>query len=233
MTTSGTTNWTPDLGECFEEAFERAGLELRSGYDLKTARRSLNFLLTEFANKGLNLFTVNSGTITLVPGQKTYTYADGLPANAVDYIEHVCRTTSGGIPTDISLNRISVSTYANIPTKDQTGRPYQIYVNRAVNSPEITLWPVPDSSTTYTLAYWYLKRIDDATNPVSQTLEIPFRFYNAIVAGLAYHIALKRPEVQDRISMLKDLYDEAVQLACDEDRDRSSVRFTPFVGYNF
>jgi hypothetical protein len=233
MTTSGTTTWNPDIGEIVEEAYERAGLELRSGYDLKTARRSLNFLLTEWANKGLNLWTVASGTIVLVPGQKTYTSADGLPADAVDYIEHLTRTTSGGIPTDISLNRISVSTYANIPTKDQTGRPYQIYVNRATVSPQITLWPVPDSSTSYTLAYWYLRRLDDATNPVSQTIQVPFRFYNALTAGLAYHIALKRPDAQDRISMLKDLYDEAFQLAADEDRDRSSVRFTPFVGYNF
>lgn len=233
MTTSGTTTWNPDIGEIVEEAYERAGLELRSGYDLKTARRSLNFLLTEWANKGLNLWTVASGTIVLVPGQKTYTTADGLPADAVDYIEHLTRTTSGGIPTDISLNRISVSTYANIPTKEQTGRPYQIYVNRATSSPQITLWPVPDSSTSYTLAYWYLRRLDDATNPVSQTIQVPFRFYNALTAGLAYHIALKRPDAQDRISMLKDLYDEAFQLASDEDRDRSSVRFTPFVGYNF
>lgn len=232
MTTSGTTTWSPDIGEIVEEAYERAGLELRSGYDLRTARRSLNFLLTEFSNKGLNLWTVASGTLTLVPGQKTYTSADGLPADAVDYIEHMCRTSSAGIPTDISLNRISVSTYANIPTKEQAGRPYQIYVNRATASPQITLWPVPDSSTSYTLAYWYLRRLDDATSPVSQTLEIPFRFYNALAAGLAYHIALKKPEVQDRISMLKSLYDEAFQLAADEDRDRSSLRITPFVGYD-
>jgi hypothetical protein len=169
----------------------------------------------------------------LVPGQKTYTSADGLPADAIDYIEHVCRTTTAGIATDISLNRISVSTYANIPTKDQGGRPYQIYVNRATNSPQITLWPVPDSSATYTLAYWYLKRMDDATNPVSQTIEIPFRFYNALVAGLSYHIALKKPEAAERVSMLKDLYDEAFQLAADEDRDRSSDRFVPFLGYDF
>lgn len=233
MTTSGTTIWNPDIAEMAEEAYERAGLELRSGYDLRTARRSLNFLLTEWANKGLNLWTVNSGTITLVAGQKTYTSTDGLPDDAVDYIEHVCRTTSAGIATDISLNRISVSTYANIPTKDQQGRPYQIYVNRATTNPSITLWPVPDSSATYTLAYWYLKRIDDATNPASQTMEIPFRFYNALVAGLAYHIALKRPEAAERVSMLKDLYDEAFQLAADEDRDRSSDRFVPFLDYGF
>lgn len=233
MTTSGTTTWNPDIGELMEEAYERAGLEMRSGYDLKTGRRSLNFLLAEWANKGLNLWTVNSGTINLVPGQKTYTTADGLPANAVDYIELVCRTNSAGINTDISLNRISVSTYANIPTKDQQGRPYQAYVNRATNAPTVTLWPVPDSSQTYTLAFWYLKRVDDATNPISQTIEVPFRFYNALVAGLAYNIALKKPEASDRVSLLKDLYEEAFQLAADEDRDRSSVRFIPFTDYGF
>lgn len=233
MTTSGTTTWAPDLAELFEEAFERAGLELRSGYDLKTARRSLNFLLTEFANKGLNLWTVRTGTLTLVPGQSVYTTTDGLPSDAIDYIEHVCRTVNGGVPTDITLNRISVSTYANIPNKNSQGRPYQIYVDRATNAPKITVWPVPDSSTTYTLVYWYLKRADDATSPVSQTVELPFRFYNAIAAGLAYHIALKKPEAQDRVSMLKELAEEAFALASDEDRDRSSVRFTPFVGYGF
>lgn len=233
MTTSGTATWTPDLGEIFEEAFERAGLELRSGYDIKTARRSLNYILTELSNKGLNLWTVDTGTLTLVPGQTTYTTADGLPADAVDYIEHVCRTVSGNIPTDITLSRISVSTYANIPTKSQTGRPYQIYVNRAVNAPTITVWPVPDSATTYTLVYWYLRRVDDATSPISQTVDVPFRFLNAITAGLAYHISMKKVEAAERISMLKSLYDEAVQLACDEDRDRAPVRFVPFIDYGF
>lgn len=233
MATSGTTSWNPDIGELVEEAFERAGLELRSGYDLKTARRSLNFLLAEWANKGLNLWTVQSGTLTLVPGQSVYTTADGLPSSAVDYLEFVCRTSSGGQNTDIALSRISVSTYATIPNKSQPGRPYQVYVDRATAAPKVTVWPVPDSSTTYTLAYWYMKRMDDATNPVSQTIEIPFRFYNALVSGLAYHIALKKPEAQERISVLKDLYDEAFQLAADEDRDRSSNRFVPFMDYGF
>lgn len=233
MATSGTTSWNPDIGELVEEAYERAGLELRSGYDLRTARRSLNFLLSEWANKGLNMWTIQSGTITLVPGQKTYTSADGLPSNAVDYIEFVRRTMNAGMNTDIGLSRVSVSTYAMIPNKDQPGPPYQVYVNRATDAPSVTVWPVPDSSATYTLAYWYMKRMDDATNPVTQTIEVPFRFYNALVAGLAYHIALKKPEAQDRISMLKDLYDEAFQLAADEDRDRSSNRFVPFIDYGF
>ncbi len=231
MTSSGTTSWTPEISEIMEEAFERAGLELRSGYDLRTARRSLNFILTEWANRGLNLFSVSSGTLTLVPGQSVYTTTDGLPSDAIDYIEHVCRTVNGGVPTDITLNRISVSTYANIPNKNSQGRPYQIYVDRAVNAPKITVWPVPDSSTTYTLVYWYLKRADDVTSPISQTFSVPFRFYNALTAALAYHIALKKPEAQDRISMLKDLAEESYQLAADEDRDRASSRFVPFVGY--
>jgi hypothetical protein len=231
MTTSGTTSWNPDIGELVEEAFERAGLELRSGYDLRTARRSLNFLLTEWANKGLNMWTVTSGTIPLVAGQKTYTTADSLPSDAVDYIDVVCRTSSGGANSDIALTRISSTTYASIPNKDQSGRPYQYYVNRGVSAPSITLWQVPDSGTSYTLVYWYMKRIDDVTNPASQTFGIPFRFYNALAAGLAYHIALKKPEAQERISLLKDLYDEAFQLAADEDRDRASVRFVPFMGY--
>lgn len=233
MATSGTTTWNPDIAELCEEAYERAGLELRSGYDLKTARRSLNFILTEWGSKGFNMWTVKNGSITLVPGQKTYTQADGLPSSAVDFIEHVCRTTNAGVPTDISLSRVSVSTYANIPTKDQPGRPYQVYVNRATAAPEMTLWPVPDSTQTYTLVYWYLDRVDDATNPVSQTVGVPWRFYNALVSALAYHIALKRPEVQDRISMLKDLADESFQLAADEDRERASFRFIPFTDYSF
>ncbi len=232
MTTSGTTTWNPDIAEMAEEAFERAGLEMRSGYDLKTARRSLNFLASEWANKGLNLWTVQSGSITLVTGQKTYTSADLLPADAVDYIELTTRIVDGGQNSDITLNRISVSTYAQIPNKDSTGRPYQAYINRKTDGPTITLWPVPDDANTYVLNYWYLKRIDDATNPVSQTMEIPFRFYNALVSGLAYHIAMKRPEAAERVSMLKDLYDEAFQLAADEDREKASDRFIPYMSFD-
>lgn len=226
MTTSGTTTFNPDVGELMEEAFERAGLESRTGYDIRSARRSLNFLMAEWANKGLNLWTVQTGTITCIPGQKEY----NLPTDCVDIIEHVRRTTINGQSTDLTMSRISVSSYAQIVNKDNSGPPIQIYVARKIN-PTITLWPVPDSATTYTIVFWYMKRGDDAGRSNALTMEIPFRFYNALVSGLAYNIALKHPEVADRLDLLKGLYDEAFALAAEEDRDRASIRLVPFMGY--
>ena len=230
MTTSGTSTFNLDFAEIAEEAFERAGLELRSGYDMKSARRSLNLLCAEWANLGLNLWTVASGSIVLTPGQAVYTAADGVPSEMVDLIEHVIRTNTSGQNTDITMNRISVSDYANIPTKNVQGRPLQIYVNRQI-SPTLTVWPVPDSSTTYTLVYWYLRRIQDTGASAANTADIPYRFLPALIAGLAYYIALKNPEAADRIQMLKGFYEEQFQLAASEDRDRAPDRFIPFIGY--
>ena len=230
MTTSGTSTFNLDFAEIAEEAFERAGLELRSGYDMKSARRSLNLLCAEWANLGLNLWTVASGSIVLTPGQAVYTSADGVPSEMVDLIEHVIRTNTSGQNTDITMNRISVSDYANIPTKNVQGRPLQIYVNRQI-SPTLTVWPVPDSSTTYTLVYWYLRRIQDTGASAANTADIPYRFLPALIAGLAYYIALKNPEAADRIQMLKGFYEEQFQLAASEDRDRAPDRFIPFIGY--
>jgi hypothetical protein len=230
MTTSGTSTFNLDFAEIAEEAFERAGLELRSGYDMKSARRSLNLLCAEWANLGLNLWTVASGSIVLTPGQAVYTSADGVPSEMVDLIEHVIRTNNAGQNTDITMNRISVSDYANIPTKNVQGRPLQIYVNRQI-SPTLTVWPVPDSSTTYTLVYWYLRRIQDTGASAANTADIPYRFLPALISGLAYYIALKNPEAADRIQMLKGFYEEQFQLAASEDRDRAPDRFIPFIGY--
>lgn len=230
MTTSGTSTFNLDFAEIAEEAFERAGLELRSGYDMRSARRSLNLLCAEWANLGLNLWTVASGSIVLTPGQAVYTSADGVPSEMVDLIEHVIRTNNAGQNTDITMNRISVSDYANIPTKTVQGRPLQIYVNRQI-SPTLTVWPVPDSSTTYTLVYWYLRRIQDTGASAANTADIPYRFLPALISGLAYYIALKNPEAADRIQMLKGFYEEQFQLAASEDRDRAPDRFIPFIGY--
>jgi hypothetical protein len=230
MTTSGTSTFNLDFAEIAEEAFERAGLELRSGYDMRSARRSLNLLCAEWANLGLNLWTVASGSIVLTPGQAVYTSADGVPSEMVDLIEHVIRTNNAGQNTDITMNRISVSDYANIPTKNVQGRPLQIYVNRQI-SPTLTVWPVPDSSTTYTLVYWYLRRIQDTGASAANTADIPYRFLPALISGLAYYIALKNPEAADRIQMLKGFYEEQFQLAASEDRDRAPDRFIPFIGY--
>jgi len=215
----------PDLPELFEEAFERAGLEMRSGYDLKTARRSLNLLTLEWANRGLNLFTIESGTQVLTANQATYT----LPTGTIDIIEHQLRTGTGTSQVDTALERISVSTYAQQTNKLITGRPTQIFVQRLATSTTVTLWPTPDPSQTYTLFYYRLKGIDGLASGIGADMtSVPPRFVPALVAGLAYYIAMKKPEVMDRVLPLKALYDEQFELAASEDRDRSSVMFVPF-----
>lgn len=218
----------PDLPELFEEAFERAGLEMRSGYDLKTARRSLNLLTLEWANRGLNLFTIESGTQVLTAGTGTYT----MPAGTIDLIEHQLRTGTGTSQVDTALERISVSTYAQQTNKQITGRPTQIFVQRLAASTTVTLWPLPDTTQTYTLFYYRLVGIDGLASGIgANTNMVPPRFVPALVAGLAYYIAMKKPEVMDRVLPLKQLYDEQFELAAMEDRDRASVSFVPFGSY--
>jgi hypothetical protein len=230
MATSGTTTFDLELTELVEEAFERCGAELRSGYDLKTARRSLNLLFADWANRGINLWTVTQASITLVPGTATY----DLPLDTVDLLEHVIRTNAGATSTqaDLTVTRISVSTYATIPNKLSQSRPIQVYINRQAPIPNITLWPIPDASQTYTFVYWYLSRIQDAGTGVN-TMEVPFRFIPAMVAGLAYYLSLKIPNAMERMDALKAQYDEAWDLASSEDREKASVRFVPrqqFIG---
>lgn len=215
----------PDLPELFEEAFERAGLEMRSGYDLKTARRSLNLLTLEWANKGLNLFTIEAGTLALTAGTTVYT----LPTETIDIIEHQLRTGTGTSQVDTALERISVSTYAQQTNKQITGRPTQIFVQRLPTSTTVTLWPTPDNSQSYTLFYYRLKGIDGLASGIGgETVSVPPRFVPALVAGLAYYIAMKKPEALPRVLPLKQIYDEQFELAAGEDRDRSSVSFVPF-----
>ena len=224
MTTSGTTGFNLDLTEIVEEAFERAGSEMRTGYDLRTARRSLNLLFADWANRGINLWTVEQGTVPLVAGTATY----DLPTDTVDLMEHVVRTNAGDVSTqaDLTCSRISVSTYASLPNKLATGRPIQVYIDRQSPTPTITLWPVPDTAQSYQLVYWRMRRIQNAGEGVN-TMDIPFRFLPCMVAGLAYYIALKTPNGYSRLGDLKLMYDEAWDLAAAEDRDKSAVRFTP------
>lgn len=218
----------PDLPELFEEAFERAGLEMRSGYDLKTARRSLNLMTLEWANRGLNLFTIESGTQVLTPGTGTYT----MPAGTIDLIEHQLRTGTGTSQVDTALERISVSTYAQQTNKQITGRPTQIFVQRLATATTVTLWPLPDSSQPYTLFYYRLKGIDGLASGIGADANmVPPRFVPALVAGLAYYIAMKKPEAAERVIPLKAVYEEQFELAAMEDRDRSSVMFVPFGSY--
>ena len=227
MTTSGTTAFNMDFTEIAEEAWERAGREMRSGYDLKTARRSMNLLTIEWQNRGINMWTIDSGTINLVQGQTQYP----LPADTIDLLEQQLRTNSGNVATqsDLTLSRISVSTYASIPNKLTQGRPIQLYIERQVDTPKVNVWPVPDNNN-YVLYYWRMRRIEDAGRGV-QTADMNFRFFPCLVAGLAYYIAMKIPELVDRVGMLKSIYDEQFELAAGEDREKTSARFVPRMGY--
>lgn len=224
MTTSGTAVWNIDIADLVEEAYERAGLEARTGYDFRTARRSLNIISAEWSNRGLNLWTVQEYNVALIPGIKTYS----LPADTIDIIETMIRVNTTGSPLDYTVSRIGVGDYASLPNKNTTGRPLQIYVNRQV-SPEFTLWPVPDLP--YTILYWTMRRIQDATT-ATDVMDMPVRFVPALIAGLAFHIAMKRPEAAGRIPLLKQEYLEQFQLAADEDRGREPARFVPWISYS-
>jgi hypothetical protein len=306
MATSGTAVFNLDLSEVVEEAFERCGSELRTGYDLRTARRSLNLLFADWANRGINMWTMEQGTITLVYNQMTY----ALPNDTVDLLEHQIRTqaNSSSNQADLNITRISISTYATIPNKLTTSRPIQILVQRnngmispigatlstTINSsattitlstaaglpaqgfikidsevivygyitgntlyncfrgqqgttaashtsgatvywaqvPAVTVWPVPDNSTTYTLVYWRLRRTQDAGQGVD-VADVPFRFIPCMVAGLSYYMGMKIPDAYDRLPILKSQYEEAWTLAADEDREKAAIRFVPrqqFIG---
>jgi hypothetical protein len=229
MATSGTSAFNMDLTEIVEEAFERAGGELRTGYDLRTASRSLNLMFAQWANRGLNMFTYEQGSINLIAGQATY----NLPVDTVDLLEHVIRTGAGNASTqaDLTITRISVSTYATIPNKLQQARPIQVWIER-LDTPRITVWPTPDNSQPYVFVYWRLRRMQDAGTGVN-TMDMPFRFYEAMTAGLAYHLALKIPGAMERLPILKAQYDEAWALASEEDREKAAIRFVPrrqFIG---
>jgi hypothetical protein len=306
--TSGSSAFNLDLTELVEEAFERAGSEMRTGYDLRTARRSLNIMFADWANRGINLWTIEQGTIDLVQGQNTY----ALPTDTIDLLEHVIRTGANVAATqaDLTITRISVSTYATLPNKLQQARPIQVWVQRyngqqsptglsisqvgginatadqiTLNSvvglpaagfikidseiinygyisgntlyncfrgqadttaashsngatvywqqlPAITVWPTPDNAQQYQFVYWRLRRTQDAGGGVN-VMDVPFRFIPCMAAGLAYYIAGKVPQGMERISLLKQQYDEAWQLAADEDREKAAVRFVPrqqFIG---
>jgi hypothetical protein len=300
MTTTGTTAFNLEFTEIAEEAWERAGREMRSGYDLRTARRSMNLMTIEWQNRGINMWTIDQGTITLTPGVNTY----ALPLDTIDLLDHVIRTGANASSTqaDLTITRISVSTYATIPNKLAQGRPIQVWIQRlsgqvspanatldgSINSttttitlsstaslpsagfirigsediyygwlsgtslggvvrgqngttaashttgaavynpnlPAFTVWPTPDNSQTYQFVYWRMRRVQDAGNGV-ETGDMNFRFLPCLVAGLAYHIATKVPELMPRIPMLKEQYDEQFNLAAGEDREKAAVRFVP------
>lgn len=221
MATSGVSDFNMDFTEIAEEAWERAGREMRSGYDLRTARRSMNLLTIEWQNRGINMWTIDEGSINLEAGVGQY----DLPADTIDLLEQVVRTGSGTTQQDLNLSRISVSTYSTIPNKTNTGRPIQVWIERLRDNPRINLWPVPDSDN-YTVVYWRMRRVQDA-GAGAQTADMSFRFFPCLVAGLAYYIAMKVPEFVTRIPLLKQEYEDQFRLAAEEDREKAPVRFVP------
>jgi hypothetical protein len=218
MATSGSRDFNIDVGEIIEEAYERCGLEVRTGYDARTARRSLNLMFADWANRGINMWTVAQGTITLTQGQSAQT----LTADVVDVLEIVLRRSN----TDFEVERISRGEYATLPNKTTQGRPSQFYFDRQI-LPVINLWAVPENSTDQ-LIYYYVQRIEDADALVNTT-DMPFRFYPCMVAGLAYYIAMKR--APERIQLLKSVYEEEFQRASDEDEDRVPLKLQPSMQY--
>ena len=218
MATSGSRNFNLDVGEVIEEAYERCGLEVRTGYDARTARRSLNLMFADWANRGLNLWTVKQGTITLTQGQAQETLLD----DVVDLLDVVVRRNG----TDFEVERISRGEYATLPNKTTQGRTSQYWLDRQID-PVINLWAVPENSTDQ-LIYYYVRRIQDADALVNTT-DMPFRFFPCMVAGLAYYMAMKR--APERVQLLKTVYEEEFQRAADEDQGRTPLKLQPSLSY--
>ena len=218
MTTSSSTNFELDVADYIEEAFERCGLELRTGYDLQTAKRSLNIMLAEWANRGLNQWTIEQRTQALTANDADYS----LGTDVIDILSAVVHRGT----TDFSMSRISRDAYLSTPSKTTTGRPTQFFLDRQV-TPNLKIWPAPENSTD-TIVYDALTRIQDANSAIN-TMEIPFRFYPCLTAGLAYYISMKK--APDRIQFLKTVYEEEFERAMGEDRDRSSFTVTPQLSF--
>ena len=217
MATSESTDFELDVSDYIEEAFERCGLEVRTGYDLKTAKRSMNLLFADWANRGLNRWTIEQSTLSITASTAIYS----LPADTIDILSAVIRTGSGTTQSDTQITRISSDTFLNIPSKNTEAQPSQWYVDRQI-TPQIRLWPTPDKA--YTLVYDRLTRIQDADS-ATNTLEVPFRFYPCLAAGLAYYLAMKR--APDRIQVLKAVYEEEFSRAAYEDVDRANLSLVP------
>tara|TARA_R100000234_G_scaffold104109_1_gene73809 strand:+ start:846 stop:1511 length:666 start_codon:yes stop_codon:yes gene_type:complete len=218
MATSGSRDFELDVADIIEEAYERCGIEVRTGYDAKTARRSMNLMFADWANRGLNLWTVKQGTITLTKGQAQQT----LTSDVVDLLEVVLRRDG----TDFEVQKISRGEYLTLPAKTTEGRPSQVYFDRQID-PVMNIWPTPENSTDQ-LIYYYVQRIEDA-DTLTNTTDMPFRFYPCMVAGLAYYLSMKR--ALERTQLLKTVYEEEFQRAADEDEARTPLKLQPSIQY--
>ena len=230
MATSGTYTFNLDIAEVIEEAYERCGLELRSGYDYKTARRSLDLLMLDWQNRGLSLWTVKEANLTLTPGTSAYP----LNGNELDIVEAFMRTNAGDVTrqSDLTMQRISIAQYSHQTNKLFQGRPIQYWVERAPSGITVKVWPVPDASQTWTLGYYYMERIEDSGSPASLNVDVPARFLPCLTAGVAYMIAIKKPQAEARIPFLKDNYEEHWTMASDSAREKASLYVVPG-GYQY
>tara|TARA_R100000541_G_scaffold55880_2_gene64998 strand:- start:244 stop:915 length:672 start_codon:yes stop_codon:yes gene_type:complete len=220
MATSNSTDFEPNVAEFIEEAYERCGLELRTGYDLKTAVRSVNLMLAEWANRGLNQWTIEQATQTVTQGTTEYT----LNANIIDILDVVVRRTVNNVQTDISISRVGRSEYLNIPNKETQSRPTQYFLDKSI-VPILKVWPAPENSTDI-LVFNKIVRMDDA-DAATNNIDMPFRFYPCFVAGLSYYLSLKKaPQLTPQ---LKALYEEEFRRAADQDEDRASFRIRPSI----
>lgn len=218
VTLSNSKDFELDVADYVEEAFERCGLEVRTGYDLKTAKRSLNLMLAEWANRGLNQWTIKQRSVTLAESDGEY----ALGNDVIDVLSVVVRRNG----TDYALDRISRDSYLSIPNKTTEGRPSQYFLDRQI-TPNLKIWPIAENSTDV-IYYDALTRMDDADRG-DNTLDMPFRFYPCLAAGLAYYIAMKR--APQRIQLLKAVYEEEFERAMAEDRDRASFNVVPQYEY--
>lgn len=219
MTVSGSKNFELDVTEYIEEAFERCGKEVRTGYDIKTAKRSMNLLFADWANRGLNSWTIEQSTQALVAGTAEYT----LGSDTIDILSAVIRRSD----VDYSIERLSRDDYLAVPNKTTQGRPSQWFLDRQI-APVLKLWPVPENSTDV-VVFDRLVRMDDA-DTAQNTVEMPFRFYPCLAAGLAYYIAIKK--APDRVQLLKAVYEEEMERAISMDRDRASFNIVPSLAYS-
>tara|TARA_R100000664_G_C2718371_1_gene112658 strand:+ start:51 stop:746 length:696 start_codon:yes stop_codon:yes gene_type:complete len=229
MATSSSKNFEPDVAEYIEEAFERCGLELRTGYDLKSANRSLNLMLAEWANRGLNQWTIQEKTVSMVKDTREYNIDSTNGTAPIDVLDVFIRETVSSETTDLPMTRLSRAEYSHIVNKSSTGKPNQFFIDKQI-TPKISVWPTPDKSSTYTVVMNVLTRMDDSDS-ATNTMEVPFRFYPCLTAGLAYYISMKR--APERTAMLKSMYEEEFTRALSQDEDRASFRISPDIrSYN-
>ena len=230
MATSGTYAFNLDLGDIIEEAYERCGLEVRAGFDYRTARRSLDLLMLDWQNRGLNLWSVKGTSLTLTPGVGVY----ALSGEKLDIIEAFMRTNAGDVSrqSDLTMQRISISTYSQQTNKLLQGRPIQYWIERAPTGISFNVWPVPDDSQTWTLGYYYMEKVEDSGSPASLDMDVPARFLPCLVAGLAYMLAIKKPQAEARIPFLKENYEEQWTMASDSAREKAALYVVPG-GYQY